>query len=170
MELFDDVDSILDHKGHHVWFIGPEATVFDAIRWMSEKNVGALLVIESCDLLGIISERDYTRKVILMDRSSKHTKVHEIMTKGVKTHPVAPNLETWVPKEMTHAIDHWRKQFRGEAPVKNDSEVTEADIASSNLVLWGDPGSNRILARIAAQLPLGPQFPQLGGRLFPETL
>ena len=85
MELFDDVESILDHKGHHVWFIGPEATVFDAIRWMSEKNVGALLVIESGDLLGIISERDYTRKVILKDRSSKHTAVREIMTKDVMT-------------------------------------------------------------------------------------
>ena len=85
MELFDDVESILDHKGHHIWFIGPEATVFDAIRWMSEKNVGALLVIESGDLLGIISERDYTRKVILKDRSSKQTTVREIMTKDVMT-------------------------------------------------------------------------------------
>ena len=85
MELFDDLESILDHKGHHIWFIGPEATVFEAIRWMSEKNVGALLVIESGDLLGIISERDYTRKVILENRSSRETKVREIMTKDVTT-------------------------------------------------------------------------------------
>ena len=85
MELFDDVESVLDHKGHHIWFIGPEATVFDAIRWMSEKNVGALLVIDSGDVLGIISERDYTRKVILENRSSKQTKVREIMTTDVTT-------------------------------------------------------------------------------------
>ena len=85
MQLFDDVESILDRKGHQVWFIGPEATVFEAIHWMSEKNVGALLVIESGDLLGIITERDYTRNVILKDRSSKHTKVREIMTKDITT-------------------------------------------------------------------------------------
>lgn len=80
MELLDDVESVLDRKGHEVWFIGPDATVFDAIRWMAAKNVGALLVMEGGDVLGIISERDYTRKVILKDRSSKETKVREIMT------------------------------------------------------------------------------------------
>ena len=80
MELMDDVESVLDRKGHQVWFIGPDATVFDAIHWMSVKNVGALLVMEGGELLGIISERDYTRKVILKDRSSKDTRVREIMT------------------------------------------------------------------------------------------
>ena len=54
----------------------------------------------------------------------------------------------WTTKEMAHAIDHWRRQFRGEALQKNDVDVTDADVASSNLVLWGDPGSNKILARI----------------------
>ena len=83
--LFDDVESLLDHKGHQVWFIGPDVTVFDAIRWMSEKNVGALLVMEGGELLGIISERDYTRKVILCDRSSKETLVREIMTANITT-------------------------------------------------------------------------------------
>jgi len=80
MELMDDVESVLDRKGHQVWFIGPDATVFDAIHWMSVKNVGALLVMDAGELLGIISERDYTRKVILKDRSSKETRVREIMT------------------------------------------------------------------------------------------
>jgi CBS domain-containing protein len=83
--LFDDVESVLDHKGRHVWFIGPEATVFDAIRWMAEKDVGALMVMDEGELLGIISERDYTRKVILKDRSSKDTLVREIMTTDVVT-------------------------------------------------------------------------------------
>jgi len=80
MELWDDVESVLDRKGHQVWFIGPDATVYDAIRWMSVKNVGALLVMDGGELLGIISERDYTRNVILKDRSSRETKVREIMT------------------------------------------------------------------------------------------
>jgi dienelactone hydrolase len=60
----------------------------------------------------------------------------------------------WASGEMKHALDHWRKQFRGEARVKDDSEVTEADIAAHNLVLWGDPASNKVLAKIADKLPL----------------
>jgi hypothetical protein len=55
---------------------------------------------------------------------------------------------------MAHAVEHWRRQFRGEAPVKADTAVTDEDIASSNLVLWGDPKSNHVLARIAAKLPV----------------
>ena len=49
---------------------------------------------------------------------------------------------------MNHAIDHWRKQFRGEARTKTDESVTDEDIANHNLVLWGDPSSNKLLARI----------------------
>ncbi|MEI7685810.1 MAG: prolyl oligopeptidase family serine peptidase [Planctomycetota bacterium] len=60
----------------------------------------------------------------------------------------------WTGKEMAHAIDHWRKQFRGDARVIDDTAVTDADIASSNLVLWGDPSSNAILKKIADQLPI----------------
>jgi hypothetical protein len=59
----------------------------------------------------------------------------------------------WVNAEMSRAITEWRRQFRGEPQVKNDSEITDADIAASNLVLWGDPSSNRLLARIADRLP-----------------
>jgi hypothetical protein len=60
----------------------------------------------------------------------------------------------WVETEMAHAITHWRQQFRGEARVKNDHAITAADIASGNLVLWGDPSSNKILAKIVAKLPI----------------
>jgi dienelactone hydrolase len=62
----------------------------------------------------------------------------------------------WTSTEMAHAIEHWRRQFRGEALQKNDVDVIDSDIASSNLVLWGDPGSNRLLARIMdlGKLPL----------------
>jgi hypothetical protein len=68
--------------------------------------------------------------------------------------PLAPGVAPWVASEQKRAIAEWRRQFRGEAQVRQDSAVTDADIASSNLVLWGDPGSNRILARIAGQLPI----------------
>ena len=60
----------------------------------------------------------------------------------------------WVTKEMEHAVDHWRRQFRGEAPVKNDSEISDTDIANNNLILWGDPKSNQLLARIADKLAI----------------
>jgi len=59
-----------------------------------------------------------------------------------------------IQEEMQHAIKEWRRQFRGEPLVKKDSEINDADIASANLVLWGDPGSNAFLAKIADKLPL----------------
>jgi hypothetical protein len=68
--------------------------------------------------------------------------------------PINDKVGRWTANAMAHAIDHWRRQFRGEAPVKNDGEVTEADIASGHLVLWGDPSSNKVLAKLAANLPI----------------
>ncbi len=65
-----------------------------------------------------------------------------------------PNVSDWVANEMNHAITHWRQQFRGDARVIQDTEVSDVDIAEHNLVLWGDPKSNAILARIADQLPI----------------
>ncbi len=63
-------------------------------------------------------------------------------------------IGTWVAAEMRHAVEHWRRQFRGEARVKDDTAVTAADIANHNLILWGDPDSNQILAKIADKLPI----------------
>jgi len=68
--------------------------------------------------------------------------------------PGVASAAAWVAAEQKHAIAEWRRQFRGEAQVREDKDVTDADIASSNLVLWGDPGSNKILARIADRLPV----------------
>ena len=68
--------------------------------------------------------------------------------------PLVPAIAGWVASEQTRAITEWRRHLRGEALVRTDSELTDAEIASSNLVLWGDPGSNRVLARIAAKLPV----------------
>src|SRR5262249_36233410 len=68
--------------------------------------------------------------------------------------PLTPAIARWAASEQEHAITRWRRQFRGEAPVRDDTAITDADIAASNLVLWGDPGSNQVLARIADQLPI----------------
>ena len=67
--------------------------------------------------------------------------------------PQAPALAPWVAAEEKRAIAEWHRQFRGDAQVRDDRDITDADIAASNLILWGDPGSNRILARIAGKLP-----------------
>lgn len=68
--------------------------------------------------------------------------------------PLVPSLGQWVASEQKRAISEWRRQFRGEAIVRTDAEITDAEIAASNLILWGDPGSNKILARIADKLPV----------------
>ena len=68
--------------------------------------------------------------------------------------PTTPATSSWVKAEMDRAIREWRRHFRGEPIVRDDTQVTDADIASSNLALWGDPGSNQVLARIAAKLPI----------------
>ena len=68
--------------------------------------------------------------------------------------PMNPGITKWVDAEQTRAIKEWRRHFRGEPQVRNDSEITVEDITDSNLVLWGDPGSNKILARIVDKLPL----------------
>jgi hypothetical protein len=60
----------------------------------------------------------------------------------------------WTAAELEHAVLHWRRQFRGEARVKNDNDVTEADIAAHNLILWGDPSSNSLLAKMGGKLPM----------------
>ena len=87
-EIAGSVGAILAHKGSAVWSIAPNAMVFDAIQLMAEKNVGALPVLEDGKLVGIISERDYTRKVILKGKSSKETPIKDIMTQELFTaHP-----------------------------------------------------------------------------------
>ena len=79
----DTVDSILRRKGHQIWSVTPDESVFQAVSVMADKGIGALLVIDDGKLLGIISERDYARKVILQGKFSKDTLVSDIMTTPV---------------------------------------------------------------------------------------
>jgi CBS domain-containing protein len=79
MNIPDPVSLVIKNKSSCLWHCAPDAMVFDAIQEMADKNVGALLVLENDQLVGIITERDYTRKVILKHRSSKETPVREIM-------------------------------------------------------------------------------------------
>ena len=77
------VKEILSGKGHDIWSISPDTTVFDALSSMSEKGVGALVVLENQKVVGVFSERDYARKVTLEGKSEKTLPVNEIMTKRV---------------------------------------------------------------------------------------
>ena len=77
------VKKMLDEKGYDVHSTSPDATVYDALKLMAEKEIGALVVLEGEKMVGIITERDYSRKVILKGRASKETRVREIMTSEV---------------------------------------------------------------------------------------
>jgi hypothetical protein len=68
--------------------------------------------------------------------------------------PVSDEFGDWTTTALSDALREWRLQFRGDAPVKDDTAITDADIANNNLILWGDPRSNRLLARIASRLPV----------------
>ncbi|MFN2541910.1 MAG: CBS domain-containing protein [Chthoniobacterales bacterium] len=88
MDVGGNIGGILNQKSGEVFSVAPDATVFKAIEMMADKNVGALLVMKGVKLVGVFSERDYTRKVFLRGKSSKETRVEEIMSKDVfTTHP-----------------------------------------------------------------------------------
>ena len=106
MEISGSVGAILSHKSSAVWSIAPNSMVFDAIQLMADKSVGALPVVEKGELVGIISERDYTRKVILKGKSSKDTPVRDIMTQELVTvHPgdsVGECMHVMTEKRVRH--------------------------------------------------------------------
>ena len=77
------IKRLLEAKGYDIWSITPDASVYEAIKLMADRNVGALLVLESGKLVGVISERDCTRRLILKERAAKDTQVREVMTSGV---------------------------------------------------------------------------------------
>lgn len=100
------VHKILKHKGDHVYSVDPIETVYEAISIMAEKEIGALLVMQEGHPVGIISERDYTRKVILKDKSSKATRVSEIMTSELVTVDSHAHIDDCVALMNEHHIRH----------------------------------------------------------------
>jgi len=126
-ELTTSIGKLLKHKPRSVWSTTPDASVYDCIELMAEKEVGALLVMENNKLLGIISERDYARKVILQGKSSKETTVAEIMSSPVifvsLQHTVGDCMRTITDNRIRHL------------PVMEDGAVIGV-ISIGDLVNW----------------------------------
>lgn len=106
MEITTTIGSILNRKGTTVWSVSPTNTVFEAISMMAEKNVGALPVLEGDRLVGMISERDYARKVILLGRGSRETSVAEIMTVHLKTVGLSDSVQECMQIMTENRVRH----------------------------------------------------------------
>jgi len=106
MDIADPISSILRNKGPDLWTTRPDSSVFDAIQFMSEKNVGALPVLEDGQMVGMITERDYTRKVVLKSKASKETAVSKIMSTATITigsgDSVAKGMQTMTGERVRH--------------------------------------------------------------------
>ncbi|MCP4418206.1 MAG: CBS domain-containing protein [Chloroflexi bacterium] len=109
------IRQLIERKGNEIWFTSPEDTVYDALLLLAEKNIGALLVIQDGQLVGIVSERDYARKVALQGKTSMQTPVREIMTKNVVT--ISPQSSV---NDAMMLMTH--KQFR-HLPVIEDDNI-----------------------------------------------
>jgi len=121
------VSEILNAKGRQTWSVSPNNTVLEAIQMMAEKNVGALLVIEGGKLVGIISERDYTRKVILRGKASKDTAVKEILSDTLIQVKPSDSVEDCMRLMTSHRIRH--------LPVLEGDTVTGV-VSIGDLVNW----------------------------------
>jgi CBS domain-containing protein len=100
------VNNLLKKKGSQIWAIGPDASIYEAVSMMAEKGIGALLVMEGEQLNGIISERDYARKVILAGKSSRQTPVKEIMTTAVLCAKLEQSVEQCLALMTDKRIRH----------------------------------------------------------------
>ena len=106
MKFSIPISSLLHHKGKKLWSIPPNATVFEAIKLMAEKNIGALLVLSDGKLVGLFSERDYARKIALQGKSSKETRVREIFTGVVITVKPHDSVEDCMKLMTEHRVRH----------------------------------------------------------------
>jgi signal-transduction protein with cAMP-binding, CBS, and nucleotidyltransferase domain len=149
MELTATIGSLIEKKGGRIWSLEPTATVYDAIAMMAEKKVGALPIIDRGQLLGIVSERDYARKVILQGRSSKETSVTEIMSSPVVS--VSPSQTV---EECMRLVTE--KRFR-HLPVTEGGRVVGM-VSIGDLVKWVITAQQETIEQLEAYIGGNPGY------------
>jgi len=127
MKVFDPVSLVLRKKGTDIWSVPPDTTVYSAMKMMADKDVGALLVMDGNQFVGMLSERDYARKIILMGRASKDTPVSEILSEPLITIRPECSVDEAMRLMTTHRIRH--------LPVVCDGFV-QGIISIGDLVQW----------------------------------
>jgi len=139
MRVFDPVSFILHKKGTNVWSVPSNTSVYDAMKMMADKDVGALLIMDGGELVGVISERDYARKVILQGRSSKDTLVRDIATEEPITISPECSVEEAMRLITTNRIRH--------LPVVCDGKV-HGMISIGDLVQWISFAQNQTIEEL----------------------
>jgi CBS domain-containing protein len=139
MHIPGTIDSLLTNKKNSVWSVAPDSTVYDAIQMMSDKNVGALPVMSGGQLLGMFSERDYTRKVVLKGKASKTTAVREIVSSPVISVTPHETVEECMRLMTEHRVRH--------LPVLDGDRVVGI-VSIGDLVNWIISAQNLALSQM----------------------
>jgi len=140
MKVLDPVSMLLRQKGNDVYSLPSDASVYSAIEMMADRHVGALLVVDDSRLVGVVSERDYARKVILNGRASKDTFVREIMTPS----PITIRCDTSVEDAMRAMTDNRIRHL----PVINASGQIAGVLSIGDLVNWIVTSQDQAIAHL----------------------
>jgi len=133
------ISALLHHKGTALWSITPELTVFEAIKLMAEKNIGALLVVSGGKLVGVVTERDYTRKIALQGKKSKETPVAEILSSRIVSVTPQHTVEECMKLMTEHRVRH--------LPVQENEKVTGI-VSIGDLVNWTISAQDAAIAQM----------------------
>ncbi|MGD0744465.1 MAG: CBS domain-containing protein [Verrucomicrobiota bacterium] len=133
------ISTLLHHKTAELWSIAPEATVFEAIKLMAEKNIGSLLVLSDGKLLGVFTERDYSRKIALQGKSSKETHVREIISNRVVSVTPHHSIEDCMKLMTENRVRH--------LPVMEGEKVVGL-VSIGDLVNWIISAQNAAIAQM----------------------
>ncbi len=128
MQVLDTISAVLKEKGSAVWSVPPDITVYEALELIAQKNIGAVLVMDGNNLLGVFSEREYARRIILAGRSSKATKISEVMVSQPLTIAPDASVDDAMRKMTEHRVRH--------LPVVGQDGRVAGIVSIGDLVKW----------------------------------